>query len=625
MYNPNNPNNNKPLINGRPADDRRTTSRAPSGPGQQLGGEASASNPQEAAEQRARESNLQRQKRLEERAEKERIEKERAAREEAERVAKRAKAAEAAQKKRIEEAVERRRQVRDSWDKSPSRSRSHQPPPPGAGIHERMAEEANRRVPVKKRTEKKPTSPNSPEIIDVYDEDEELQKALAASLGDSQIQDPVPPLISVDSDEEKFYEDDEDLQKALMMSAAEPQKTQPTTTSSTTQSTSITQSTHTTSHNPPHVTTSTHAPPSKIYDVDGDVDMDLGDDPELQAALMHSLDAKSPTNAQGLLPDKERDRRARIFGDSTSTSTQTSRAPRKWVYGLEEEEEGYGEENDPELQDALMLSRQVIDVDQDEGGKGGGGGEGRGDRTKVYGGTVEDYPSPTNGPKITSIDEEEGGGGGGEEGRVEGLEDEDQELQRALMSSLNPNASPAQPRRTNAPARVTQRTPSRTYTPPDPVVASARKLRTEQDRAYEQSLAEDREKERKAKEAEELERRKKEEEGKAAKQKEMDETNRRELRDKASTLLPPEPKEGQGITIGIRMPNGTRFMRRFNPTDTLQDLRHFIESKANESNLSQNYEITSDFPKRTFHDLPVSNTLTEAGISGRMLLNLLEV
>ena len=106
-----------------------------------------------------------------------------------------------------------------------------------------------------------------------------------------------------------YYEDDEELQKALMISAAEPQATttsttsshpisypsaQPPTPSPTTHSSKPSATTHatsmpsTTSHIPssrPQNTT-----PQRVYDVDGDVDMDISEDPELQEALMHSLD-----------------------------------------------------------------------------------------------------------------------------------------------------------------------------------------------------------------------------------------------------------------------------------------------------------------------------------------------
>ena len=87
---------------------------------------------------------------------------------------------------------------------------------------------------------------------------------------------------------------------------------------------------------------------------------------------------------------------------------------------------------------------------------------------------------------ITSVEDEEVQGGM--------AEDEDEELQRALMSSLNPNASPAQPRRSAGLPHIAPRAPMRTQPPADPAVANARRLRNEQDRAYQESLAEDREK-----------------------------------------------------------------------------------------------------------------------------------
>jgi len=93
-------------------------------------------------------------------------------------------------------------------------------------------------------------------------------------------------------------------------------------------------------------------------------------------------------------------------------------------------------------------------------------------------------------------------------------------------------------------------------------------------------------------------------------------------REQAASLLPPEPQDG--IVLGFRLPNGARLTRKFSTSQTVADLQNFVESKATENNLADVYSISSDFPKKTFHDQPPSLTLAEAGITGRMLLRVQE-
>eukprot|EP01111_Echinosteliopsis_oligospora_P000420 TRINITY_DN1044_c2_g1_i1.p1 TRINITY_DN1044_c2_g1~~TRINITY_DN1044_c2_g1_i1.p1 ORF type:complete len:452 (-),score=156.41 TRINITY_DN1044_c2_g1_i1:152-1507(-) len=100
----------------------------------------------------------------------------------------------------------------------------------------------------------------------------------------------------------------------------------------------------------------------------------------------------------------------------------------------------------------------------------------------------------------------------------------------------------------------------------------------------------------------------------------------KEARKVYSSSVKSEPYEAEGgVQVIIRMPNGSRFSRRFRLIDTIRDLKNFIESKAEESGLGFEYEITSDFPKRTFHDQPPYTRLEASGLLSRTLLHIKEI
>lgn len=291
-----------------------------------------------------------------------------------------------------------------------------------------------------------------------------------------------------------------------MMSAAEAQKppstsststTAPSTSSTTTpkptQTTTRTTARTSTTSTSTTSTSSRTAPP--VVTADDDVDMDLSEDPELQDALIQSL-GDGPEAQSTSVPDKASERRARILGGEPQVKSEKGRT---LVHSVaDDDDEGDYVNDDPELRNALRMSRAVIDVDKEQ------------QASTQYGGQVEDYKpasSTSTGPIITNIDEDE-------EGRMRiGDEEEDEELQRALMSSLNPNPSPPMPQQQQSnrypslshnafsPAlaaamnRVQQQQQQQQQSQiVDPGVAHARRIRTEQDWAYQQSLAEDREK-----------------------------------------------------------------------------------------------------------------------------------
>ncbi|KAK6607428.1 ubx domain protein [Botrytis cinerea] len=105
-----------------------------------------------------------------------------------------------------------------------------------------------------------------------------------------------------------------------------------------------------------------------------------------------------------------------------------------------------------------------------------------------------------------------------------------------------------------------------------------RTLREEQDSAYEQSLAQDRERARQRKEAEAAvaaeEKRRKEEEELAAK---LAETQKQWKQWRVQTIQP-EPEPGTNVVrVALRMPEGARITRRFEANSEIEELYAFVE------------------------------------------------
>ncbi|KAJ3089522.1 hypothetical protein HK102_006193, partial [Quaeritorhiza haematococci] len=143
----------------------------------------------------------------------------------------------------------------------------------------------------------------------------------------------------------------------------------------------------------------------------------------------------------------------------------------------------------------------------------------------------------------------------------------------------------------------------------------ARRIREQQDEAYQASLRADQEKERRAQEERErLQREKEEEERKAREREEAIEARKRRKQELIATL-PPEPdaSEPESTRLGIRMPSGERVVRRFRATDKIGLLYHFIET-LDLSPLDDMAEIivVNTFPRKEFTDMNV--TIKEAGL-----------
>lgn len=143
---------------------------------------------------------------------------------------------------------------------------------------------------------------------------------------------------------------------------------------------------------------------------------------------------------------------------------------------------------------------------------------------------------------------------------------------------------------------------------------TSRTIRQQQDAAYEASLQADRNKAQKEKEARELakieiveaERR----------QSVVDRVRADKLERRAMLLcnLPPEPSAAAPdiSKLGIRLPDGTRLIRRFIATDTLESLYDFVESHdLSPIPLESDFIIVNSYPRKV---LEASETFQQAGL-----------
>eukprot|EP00158_Paraphelidium_tribonemae_P003153 Partr_v1_DN25919_c0_g1_i1_m68677 putative Fas associated factor family member 2 len=141
----------------------------------------------------------------------------------------------------------------------------------------------------------------------------------------------------------------------------------------------------------------------------------------------------------------------------------------------------------------------------------------------------------------------------------------------------------------------------------------SRRLREEQDRAYQESLRKDQEKE-KLRQQEELKlKRLQELEAKKLEQERLRKRNMLLMKSELKESLPAEPADGQqGITkIVFRLPDGSRCTRLFMEMDTIGLLYHYASTL--ELQIDNDFRICSNFP-RTFHT-DKSMTLKDAGLS----------
>ena len=105
--------------------------------------------------------------------------------------------------------------------------------------------------------------------------------------------------------------------------------------------------------------------------------------------------------------------------------------------------------------------------------------------------------------------------------------------------------------------------------------------------------------------------------------------------------LPTEPTEGRNTTIALRLNDGSKVQRKFNPeTTTLAHVFLFaagsMAQKATDDSFVdpndpsqpwsiEKFDLSAQFPARRFTHSQSSQTLKELGLSGQELLNLVEV
>lgn len=143
--------------------------------------------------------------------------------------------------------------------------------------------------------------------------------------------------------------------------------------------------------------------------------------------------------------------------------------------------------------------------------------------------------------------------------------------------------------------------------PMSPTAVAGRAVRQEQDYAYEQSLQADRDKrmatervERETREAEEAAARQVAEQQAAANAKEA---NLKQTLQRKQQALPAGPEAGEEdvVQVAVRMPGGTRFLRRFRFTDQLDSLFDAIDVHTQGQNLPPgSYRCVAQYPRRVF-------------------------
>eukprot|EP01026_Neomeris_dumetosa_P027928 TRINITY_DN22654_c0_g1_i4.p1 TRINITY_DN22654_c0_g1~~TRINITY_DN22654_c0_g1_i4.p1 ORF type:complete len:482 (-),score=62.87 TRINITY_DN22654_c0_g1_i4:510-1955(-) len=160
----------------------------------------------------------------------------------------------------------------------------------------------------------------------------------------------------------------------------------------------------------------------------------------------------------------------------------------------------------------------------------------------------------------------------------------------------------------------------------------ARRLRDEQDEAYQESLRLDQEKEQKAREErrkiEEQQTKQREEEerirleSERKKQQEEELENRvNERRQQKRLILLPEPASNDPSTalIRIRLPDGSNQQRRFNENDKVGSVFDFVSSL--DALQCWKYSLVSSYPRQVFDpEQQQQSSLREAGLSPQAVL-----
>lgn len=153
-----------------------------------------------------------------------------------------------------------------------------------------------------------------------------------------------------------------------------------------------------------------------------------------------------------------------------------------------------------------------------------------------------------------------------------------------------------------------------------------RNLREEQERELAETMAIDQERMRKAKADREAKAKAEEEENDAAELAEAMKLSEMlnveaEIQRKKEIIVP-EPAKGKGVTqFRINIPKGGRLQRRFPNSSKMLDLFNYIDVEFASKNIGiDNYELATNYPKRTFAAEDKDLTLSEAGLIGNINL-----
>jgi FAS-associated factor 2 len=155
-----------------------------------------------------------------------------------------------------------------------------------------------------------------------------------------------------------------------------------------------------------------------------------------------------------------------------------------------------------------------------------------------------------------------------------------------------------------------------------------RLLRDEQDRAYKESLAADREKERKRREEEErlrqeeeAARRAAEEEAERERRQIEEEERKRQEREMKAQQLPEEPSPGAPgvVTAVVRLSDGSRVQRRFLESHTMSTVYKYVETQEP----LERWSLVTHFPKQTYEKSDA--TLKECGFTKQAVLFVQEI
>jgi len=256
-----------------------------------------------------------------------------------------------------------------------------------------------------------------------------------------------------------------------------------------------------------------------------------------------------------------------------------------------------GDEDDPLLAEAIQAS--LRDAGTDGGAGAGGGGS---DRTEEdTRSMLERFPAL----KAQLAAEQRAAEGGGDAGMAAAM--------AAAMSEFEFDEQGARP---------WQPPP-----PPSPGTLEARRVREEQDEAYQEALAMDRMREESRKQAEREEQEREAamiaESQAAAQAQQQKEEEAAAAMERMKHELPAEPPAGAGVsTVVVRLSDGSRLPpRRFKESDKVAHIYAHVAIAMREKGIPDAagpFELVSNMPVRSFKEQ--DKTLAEVELQGQILL-----